>query len=122
MATRKPVGQCGLSIHVPWQWIGFARADDRFQDRPNRIPVSFSNRFANPHRSILPRHPWPVLTSSFLRGYSAPFTPRIGPGTNCKILTLRSEERRVGKECRSGMLLDSYTHIIMTSTTTTNDK
>ncbi len=55
VAGREPVGQSVFAVQVPRQGISFARAEDRFQDQPDRIGIVL-NCFANQQVCILPRH------------------------------------------------------------------
>lgn len=72
VVRQKPVGECAFPIHVTWERVRFARANDGLQNRPNRIPIACSNRFADQHPDILPRHAALFrLSSLFLRGYFA---------------------------------------------------
>jgi len=54
VARRKPERQGALAIHVARLRVGFARADNWLQDRPDRIGVFFT-RSPNLHPNMLPR-------------------------------------------------------------------
>src|SRR5579871_4333666 len=68
--------------------------------RSHRVQASFLQPFRKHYRSLLPLMPM-ALESFDLRGYDLVVSSESGPAKGVILPSTRSEERRVGKECRS---------------------
>src|SRR2546430_15035953 len=87
----------------------FFQAEDGIRDltvtgvQTCALPISSPHRLS-PSRPLRSRRPWCWRSSSGWRlpptGGSAPRRPAL-PNTGPEVRAVRSEERRVGKECRS---------------------